>query len=75
MAGPVQCLLFGLLAVLIKRWRCSPAPLVLAFVLGPRLETHLLQSLLSQWPLFLTASGIACRNLDMSFRHDCLNNQ
>ena len=52
MAGPVQCLLFGLLAVLLKRWRCSPAPLVLAFVLGPRLETHLLQSLLSQWPLF-----------------------
>ena len=48
-AGPVQCLLFGMLAVFLKRQGCSPAPLVLAFVLGPRLETHLLQTLLSCW--------------------------
>ena len=50
LAGPVQCVLFGILAVVLKRWRCSPAPLVLAFVLGPRLETHLIQSLFSLWP-------------------------
>ena len=49
MSGPVQCLIFGLLSVLLRRCGCSPAPLVLAFVLGPRLETHLLQTLLSFW--------------------------
>lgn len=49
MSGPVQCVLFGLLAVVLRRCGCSPAPLVLAFVLGPRLETHLLQALLSFW--------------------------
>lgn len=49
MSGPVQCLLFGLLSVMLRRFGCSPAPLVLAFVLGPRLETHLLQTLLSIW--------------------------
>ena len=49
LAGPVQCLAFGLLAVFLKRKGCSPAPLVLAFVLGPRLETHLLQTLFSYW--------------------------
>ena len=48
-SGPVQCLFFGLLSVLLRRNRCSPAPLVLAFVLGPKLETHLLQALLSVW--------------------------
>lgn len=48
-SGPVQCLAFGLLAVFLRRHGCSPAPLVLAFVLGPALETHLLQSLLSWW--------------------------
>ena len=44
-----KSLLFGLLAVFLKRQGCSPAPLVLAFVLGPRLETHLLQTLFSYW--------------------------
>ena len=48
-SGPIQCLAFGLLAVFLKRLGCSPAPLVLAFVLGPRLETHLVQTLLSYW--------------------------
>lgn len=48
-SGPVQCLFFGALSVFLKRQGCSPAPLVLAFVLGPRLETHLLQTLLSGW--------------------------
>lgn len=50
--GPVQCLLFGLLSVVLKRLGCSPAPLVLAFVLGPRLEVHIVQILLSFWPFF-----------------------
>ena len=49
MSGPAQCVLFGLLAVALRRCGCSPAPLVLAFVLGPRLETHLMQTLLSFW--------------------------
>lgn len=49
LAGPVQCLLFGMLSVFLKRHGCAPAPLVLAFVLGPALETHLLQVLLSTW--------------------------
>ncbi len=49
MSGPAQCVLFGALAVFLKRHACSPAPLVLAFVLGPRLETHLMQTLLSGW--------------------------
>ena len=49
LTGPVQCLIFGLLAILLRRMGCSPAPLVLAFVLGPRLETHLLQTLMSAW--------------------------
>lgn len=48
-SGPVQCLIFGALSVFLKRQGCSPAPLVLAFVLGPRLETHLLQTMLSAW--------------------------
>lgn len=45
--GSVQCLVFGLLAVFLRRMGCSAAPLVLAFVFGPALETHLLQTLLS----------------------------
>ena len=48
-SGPVQCVLFGLLSVVLKRHGFSPAPLVLAFVLGPALETHLLQVILSTW--------------------------
>jgi len=49
LTGPIQCLFFGLLAVLLRRAGCSPAPLVLAFVLGPKLELHLLQSLMGVW--------------------------
>lgn len=48
-SGPVQCILFGLLSVFLKRRGFSPAPLVLAFVLGPRLETHLIQALTAVW--------------------------
>ena len=49
LSGPVQCVFFGLLSLFLKRHDCSPAPLVLAFALGPRLETHLMQVLLSTW--------------------------
>ncbi len=45
--GPVQCVLFGGLSVPLRRRGFAPAPLVLAFVLGPRLETHVVQMLMS----------------------------
>ncbi|MBS5048640.1 MAG: tripartite tricarboxylate transporter permease [Desulfovibrionaceae bacterium] len=44
--GPVQCILFGGLSVLLRRRGFAPAPLVLAFVLGPNLETHMVQILM-----------------------------
>lgn len=44
--GPVQCVLFGGLSALLRRRGFSPSPLVLAFVLGPRLETHVVQTLM-----------------------------
>lgn len=43
MEGPVQCVFFGILSALLRRGGFSPAPLVLAFVLGPRLESGLVQ--------------------------------
>lgn len=45
--GPIQCVVFGLLSLWLRRQGFSPAPLVLAFVLGPRLETHLVQTLMA----------------------------
>ncbi len=45
--GPAQCLLFGVLAVALRRRGFASAPLVLAFVLGPRIETHLVQALIA----------------------------
>lgn len=48
-AGPVQCLTFGLLSLFLKRKKYPLAPMVLAFVLGPRLETHLMQAFFSFW--------------------------
>lgn len=39
-------ILFGLLGYLIKRYDFEPAPLVLAFVLGPMMETSFRQSLI-----------------------------
>lgn len=45
--GPIQCLLFGGMSALLRRHGFAPAPLALAFVLGPRLETHLAQALMS----------------------------
>lgn len=47
MSGPVQCVLFGALSVPLRRNGYPAAPLILAFVLGPRLETHLVQALMS----------------------------
>ena len=43
MEGPVQCVFFGIFSALLRRGGFSPAPLVLAFVLGPRLESGLVQ--------------------------------
>jgi putative tricarboxylic transport membrane protein len=39
-------ILFGLLGYVIKRYHFEPAPLVLAFVLGPMMETSFRQSLI-----------------------------
>lgn len=44
--GPLQCLCFGALSLLLRRGGFPLAPLVLAFVLGPRLETGLTQMLM-----------------------------
>ena len=45
--GSFQCLLFGLGTVFLRRSGFSPAPMVLAFVLGPSLEVYFMQGLLS----------------------------
>ena len=37
---------FGLLGYLMHKWRCEPAPLILAFVLGPMMEEYFRRSLL-----------------------------
>lgn len=39
-------ILFGLLGYIIKRYNFQPAPLVLAFVLGPMMETNFRQALI-----------------------------
>ena len=39
-------LIFGMIGYLFKKLRYEPAPLILAFVLGPMLEYHLKQSLM-----------------------------
>ena len=38
--------LFGLLGYLLHKWRCEPAPLILAFVLGPMMEEYFRRTLL-----------------------------
>ncbi|MGX5668650.1 tripartite tricarboxylate transporter permease [Rhizobium daejeonense] len=38
--------IFGLLGYLIHKWKCEPAPLVLAFVLGPMMEEYFRRSML-----------------------------
>ena len=43
MEGPIQCVIFGIISLLLRCGGFSPAPLVLAFVLGPRLESGLVQ--------------------------------
>lgn len=43
MEGPIQCVLFGIVSLLLRYGGFSPAPLVLAFVLGPRLESSFVQ--------------------------------
>lgn len=45
--GPIQCVVFGVASAALRRRGFQPAPLVLAFVLGPRLETHLVQTLMA----------------------------
>ncbi len=50
MNGPVQCLCFGALSLFLRRGGFPLAPLVLAFVLGPRLETVLAQILMGEIP-------------------------
>lgn len=38
--------IFGILGFVLRRWNFSPAPLVLALVIGPMLENSLMQSLM-----------------------------
>lgn len=38
--------IFGLLGYFLHKWRCEPAPLVLAFVLGPMMEEYFRRSML-----------------------------
>lgn len=38
--------MFGVLGYLMNRWKCEPAPLVLAFVLGPMMEQYFRRSML-----------------------------
>ncbi|NGO66356.1 tripartite tricarboxylate transporter permease [Rhizobium daejeonense] len=38
--------IFGLLGYFIHKWKCEPAPLVLAFVLGPMMEEYFRRSML-----------------------------
>jgi len=48
---------FGLLGHLLQRLRCEPSLLVLGFVLGPWIESHLRRALLlsrGDWSVFLT---------------------
>lgn len=46
-------MIFGLLGYLLRKFEYEPAPLVLAFVLGPIIETNLRQSLLMSEGSFL----------------------
>ena len=46
-SGPIQCMFFGIAAVFLKRNGYPVPPLILAFVLGPRLETHVIQTWLA----------------------------
>lgn len=38
--------IFGVLGYLMHRWRCEPAPLLLAFVLGPMMEEYFRRAML-----------------------------
>jgi TctA family transporter len=38
--------IFGLLGYFLQKWRCEPAPLILAFVLGPMMEEYFRRSML-----------------------------
>ncbi len=38
--------MFGILGYFIHRWKCEPAPLVLAFVLGPMMEQYFRRAML-----------------------------
>lgn len=49
LTGPLICIASALLSVALRRNGYPPAPLILAFVLGPRLETHLAQWLMAGW--------------------------
>ena len=38
--------IFGVLGYFLNKWRCEPAPLILAFVLGPMMEEYFRRSML-----------------------------
>ena len=62
-------ILFGILGFLLKKYDYEPAPLILAFVLGPMFETALRQSLIISGgsPLIFLSRPIALTFLVISF--------
>jgi putative tricarboxylic transport membrane protein len=62
-------ILFGILGYLMKRYEYEPAPLILAFVLGPMFETAVRQSLIISGgsPLIFFSRPIAVTFLAISF--------
>ena len=62
-------ILFGILGYLLKKYDYEPAPLILAFVLGPMFETALRQSLIISGgsPLIFFSRPIAVTFLVISF--------
>jgi putative tricarboxylic transport membrane protein len=65
----VATVLFGLMGYLMKRFGIDPAPLILAFVLGPMLENNLSKALIMSHtgsPLFFFSRPISATLLSLA---------
>jgi putative tricarboxylic transport membrane protein len=65
----VTTILFGLMGYLMKRFGIEPAPLILAFVLGPMLENNLSKALIMSRtgnPLFFFSRPISATLLSLA---------
>jgi putative tricarboxylic transport membrane protein len=68
-ADLVTTILFGLMGYLMKRFGIEPAPLILAFVLGPMLENNLSKSLIMSHtgnPMFFFTRPISATLLTLA---------